>query len=433
MNYGLMSDKIYGIRMPLFLLILAPVLIALYLDLLPHNLITALAVTMGIGGLLFWLGNRIPLVSDFGGGTILCLLLPAILIYYGIFPQSLMDISEVLYSEFGFADLIVAGLIAGSILSIRKEVLVKIGMKMLIPVFSAIILGTLVGGIIGMLFGFGFIETMLMVVAPIMASGITTGALPLSEIYASNMGGASIDYFDILAPAVMVANIICIILAAILNFLGKKNANMFLKGFSGNGQTLRNTEDTFDDGNSKSKLVDNIQNIGIGLFIAGGLYVLGVIMNAVVPSLHTFVWIIIFTAILKLSNVLPEYINDGTEVWFQFINKIWVPALLVAISASLIDINMVMTLLTDPSRMLLTILVVIAISIAAGITGWLIGFYFIESSIIGGLALADMGGTGDIAVLKASERMTLYPFLQITTRIGGVLTLVIMSFLSTFG
>ncbi|GAF23073.1 malate Na(+) symporter [Bacillus sp. JCM 19047] len=179
-----------------------------------------------------------------------------------------------------------------------------------------------------------------------------------------------------------------------------------------------------------NRLVESIKNIGIGIMVAGGLYMSGVLLNGLFPFFHTFVWLIVLAAILKLTNLLPNQINSGAEVWFNFISRVWVPAVLVAISASLIDVNRVLDLITNPTNMFVTVMVVVIIATIAGFAGWIIGFYFVESSIISGLALADMGGVGDVAVLKASERMQLFPFLQITTRIGGVLTIVVMSLLS---
>ncbi|TSB45894.1 2-hydroxycarboxylate transporter family protein [Alkalicoccobacillus porphyridii] len=425
---NIFSNEIYGIKLPLYLSLIIPAIVCLYLDIIPINILTGLMITMGLGGLFLWIGNSIPKFSEFGGGTLLCIFLPALLIFVGILPESTSEIAKTFYSGFGFQDFIVAGLIVGSILSIKREILITVGLKMLFPLLTTILLGALVGGLLGQLFGLGFKYTILLIVAPIMASGLTTGAIPLSQIYADNMGGVPADFFDILAPAVMVSNIICILLASVLNYLGKRKKTPF-KGFSGDGNPLRVKNESFkaEEGN---KLIESLKNLGIGIMVAGGLYMAGVLLNELFPFFHTFVWLIVLAAILKLTNLLPNQINMGAEIWFNFISRVWVPAVLVAISASLIDVNRVIELVTNPTNMFVTVMVVVIIATIAGFAGWIIGFYFVESSIISGLALADMGGVGDVAVLKASERMGLFPFLQITTRIGGVLTIVVMSLLS---
>ncbi|HAB85555.1 MAG TPA: citrate:sodium symporter, partial [Pseudomonas sp.] len=63
----------------------------------------------------------------------------------------------------------------------------------------------------------------------------------------------------------------------------------------------------------------------------------------------------------------------------------------------------------------------------AGLVGKLVGFYPIESAITAGLCMANMGGTGDVAVLSAARRMSLMPFAQISSRLGGALILLISS------
>ena len=77
----------------------------------------------------------------------------------------------------------------------------------------------------------------------------------------------------------------------------------------------------------------------------------------------------------------------------------------------------------------LVVVVVLGAVVGSGFVGQLVGFYPIEAAITAGLCMANMGGTGDVAVLTASDRMELMPFAQISSRIGGAFIILLASVL----
>ena len=54
--------------------------------------------------------------------------------------------------------------------------------------------------------------------------------------------------------------------------------------------------------------------------------------------------------------------------------------------------------------------------------GRLMGMYPIETAVVNATH-SGQGGTGDVAILTAANRMQLMPFAQIATRIGGAVTI----------
>jgi Na+/citrate or Na+/malate symporter len=49
----------------------------------------------------------------------------------------------------------------------------------------------------------------------------------------------------------------------------------------------------------------------------------------------------------------------------------------------------------------------------------------VEAALAGGLGMAAMGQTGDIASLSAAKRMELLPFTTLSTRLGGAIILLL--------
>lgn len=72
--------------------------------------------------------------------------------------------------------------------------------------------------------------------------------------------------------------------------------------------------------------------------------------------------------------------------------------------------------------------VIVAMTITGYFTGKWVNMYPVEAAIVTGCR-GGLGGTGDVAILSASGRMELMPFAQISTRIGGAITVVVATLL----
>ena len=122
---------------------------------------------------------------------------------------------------------------------------------------------------------------------------------------------------------------------------------------------------------------------------------------------------------------MPESINDAASQWFRFVARNWTFALLFGIGVAFTDLGGDRRHLADLCADRFA--VVAGAAFGAGTVGKLVGFYPVESAITAGLCMANMGGTGDVAVLSAARRMSLMPFAQISSRLGGALILLISS------
>lgn len=164
-------------------------------------------------------------------------------------------------------------------------------------------------------------------------------------------------------------------------------------------------------------------------FFAWG-YIVAKIWNTLVPSIsiHAYAWMIISVAVCKIFNIIPEDIEVDCYQWFQFIMKNLTPALLVGIGLCYLELGTVISSFSL-TYLVLCFLSCIGAFLGAALVGRLVGFYPVEAGVTAGLCMSNMGGTGDVAVLSAADRMELMPFAQISSRLGGAIIMVVGSLL----
>lgn len=426
-----------GVPVWLFAVIAIGVVAAAKLEMLPNNMGGAFAINLVLGVGLMWIGDHVPVLKDFGFGTILAVLVPAILLYVGFFPQSAADISKNFFSTYDFTSFLVPGLLVGSILSMNRKTLINAGVRFIVPMVLTIVLATTLSGVFGIITGYGFLETILFVAGPILGSGVSASAVPLSEIYAQNGGGDAASLLITLTSSVMVANIGTILVATILASIGNKKPNFLFKGFAGHdGLILRSQSNVNISETEKKELIHDpnmtsFSSLQMGFLLTCGIFAVSQILAKVLPGgLHFYLYMIIIAIILKVADLLPSEMNEASGAWTNFMAKVMTPCTLCAISLGVMNLGSVLELFSDPRFLVLCILCVLLTAVVAGILCYLFGFFFVEGSIMAGLGLADMGGTGDVAVLSAANRMELLPFLTICSRIGGAINMVWLTFLA---
>lgn len=407
------GPTIFFMPLPVFVVALAILVLATATGTLPSGMIGAFLVIMLLGEGLRYIGDRLPIVRTYlGGGAILSIFGAAAIVYLGWLPTPVIDNVTEFMTTGGFLNFYIAALITGSILGMPAEILVKVGKRFALPLISAVIMACLLAMIVGAALGFSPTEAVTVITLPIMGGGMGAGAVPMSQIYEQMLGKPASYYISILVPALALGNVFAIIIAGLLNGLGKR-----IPSLTGDGQMMPGV--TIDAEERKPAL----DQLGVGLVAALVFYVGGEILGSVIP-LHPYALMIILVAAVKIAGVVPGQVSDAAAQWFEFVAKNWTMALLFGIGVAYTDLGQVIDALSV-TYVLIVFAVVAGAALGAGLVGKLMGFYPIEAAITAGLCMANMGGTGDVAVLSAAHRMQLMPFAQISSRLGGALILLI--------
>ena len=441
----------FNLPLKWFVICTVLILVATYIGALPVGMAGCFAFMIVIGEILSLIGNKTPIIKDYlGGGAVVVIFGSALLVYFHVLPQTVTeaDGTVVKYMQFmkdfdlvssintffkptgAFLDWYIAALITGSILGMNRKLLMKAAARYFPAIFGGLILAFACCTALGAVTGFGAIKALLLIALPIMGGGMGAGATPLSKIFESSGTMTASEAISIMSPAVAIGNAISIVLAGVLSKVLRGNWN-------GNGSLMQaGTVDPKElevspEMQAKRDHI-NVTNLGIGLLVSGTFFAWGFICSTIwtklVPSvtIHAYAFMIITVAIFKIGGFLPESIEVACYQWFQFIMKNLTNVLLMGIGICYLDIAKVIESFSL-IYLLLCGITCVAAFFGAAFVGKLVGFYPLESGITAGLCMSNMGGTGDVAVLSAADRMELMPFAQISSRLGGAIILILGS------
>ena len=445
--------KLFNLPWYYFATFAAVVLAATYMGVLPTGMAGCFAFMIVLGTILNEIGERTPIIRSYlGGGAIVVIFGSALLNYFNLLPaltKTLQDgtkvynmsllknldlvgsISSFFTPAGAFLDFYIAALITGSILGMNRNLLKKAATRYFPAIFGGIFLAFGLCALVGAAMGYGVVKSLLLIALPIMGGGMGAGATPLSKIFESTGTMTAAEAISVMTPAVAIGNAISIVLGGIVVKL------IADKAWNGQGQLMKSgvtdaAELEISPEVQAKRDHININNLGIGLFISCSFFAWGYIVAELwiraVPTLniHAYAWMIITVAICKIFNLVPENIEIACYQWFQFIMKNLTPTLLVGIGLCYLSINTVIESFSI-TYLVLCLVTCIGAFVGAAVVGKLGGFYPVEAGGTAGLCMSNMGGTGDVAVLSAANRMELMPFAQISSRLGGAIILIIGS------
>ncbi len=419
--------ELFGMPWPMFLVLTAIVLLSAFLGTLPNNMIGGFSFMIVTGTILSYIGDHLPIVKTYlGGGPIVVIFGSAALLYFGLIGEGTVEVVNNFMKNSNFLDFYIAALITGSILGMNRKLLINAAVRYLPAIIGGVICALGLAYIVGTLIGYGGEQAMFFVAIPIMGGGMGAGAVPLSQIFASETGQSAESLLSMMVPAVALGNALAIVFGGILNRVGKK-----IPALSGEGQLMAhhaNDSSDADKENLKDTMAITMRNLGIGLLMSTAFFNIGTIIGKFVPAIHSYAWMILAVAVMKVLGLVPEKFEICCHQWFNFIMSNLTSALLIGVGITYTDLGEVLSAFSGAYVILVFVTVVGAV-VGAGLVGRLVGFFPIESAITAGLCMANMGGTGDVAVLSAANRMNLMPFGQISSRIGGAFMLLLSSFL----
>jgi len=416
--WRLMEFRIGILPLPVY--VLAGLLIAGFLvtGKLPGEISLAIVMFAFFGFTFAEIGKRLPVLRSIGAGAIFATFVPSAMVFYHWLPADVIKVTVDFTKQTNFLYLFIASIIVGSILGMDRQVLIKGFLKIFVPLAAGTVAAGAVGTLVGTLLGLGAHHTFFFIVVPIMAGGVGEGAIPLSIGYAEILHQDQGAMFATVLPPVMLGSLTAIILAGTLNHIGKR-----LPHLTGEGRLQPGEHDDMDPKKEEIGGHMDVTHIAAAGITALTLYLLGIMCQRLF-GLPAPVAMLFLAVVVKLTQAVSPQLQSGAFVVYKFFSTAVTYPLLFAIGVSLTPWDKLLAAFTVPNLITIVSTVVTLMATGALVGRWL-NMYPIEAAIVNACH-SGQGGTGDVAILTAANRMTLMPFAQIATRIGGAVTVTIV-------
>ena len=404
------SIQFYGMPLPIYAFFAIIVLACAYFNIIPNQMIGAVAVLFAFGILIGEIGERLPIWNKFlGGGAMLCFLAAGLLKYFNLLPECVTNVSDGWINGYSFLNVFITFLVVGSLL------------------------GACVFGVVaGLIFGNDPLYLITSYVLPIMGGGAGAGAVPMAQVYSDATGQDSAGYLSFCMAILALGNIVAILMAVVMDLIGRAFPKM-----TGHGELLRVKNKSLEVESKKPAPAVTVDDIAAAIFICAGFFMLGqLVSKKILPTVFgvaipNFAYMIIFAALANIFNLIPANLREACRRCQHFCGNKLVWIQMVGMGISAINFSTMFSV-ASWQNVVIVLMIVIGCCVGSALFGWIVGFFPVESAITAGLCMANMGGAGDLAVLGAAKRMDLMVYAQISSRIGGAIVLLIASILFAF-
>lgn len=406
--------KVGIIPLPLFVLTGALIAVDCLSGTLKSDIVVMVATLAFFGFACGEFGKRLPVVGRLGAAAICATFIPSALVYYGLLPDIVVTSTTQFYKSTNILYLYICCIIVGSIMSMNRTVLIQGFLRIFFPMLCGEIVGMIVGMGVGLALGLEPFQIFFFIILPIMAGGVGEGAIPLSIGYAALLHMDQGVALGRILPMVMLGGVTAIIISGCLNQLGKRYPHL-----TGEGQLMPNVTNVEPEPLQSvfSGKVD-VTAIASGALLAVLLYMVGM-LGQKLTGLPAPVGMLFLAVLVKLVNGVSPRILAGSQVVYRFFRTAVTYPVLFAVGVAITPWHILVTAFTLTN--LLVIISTVSALVATGFfVGKKIGMHPIDVAIVS-CCQSGQGGTGDVAILTAGNRMGLMPFAQIATRIGGAI------------
>jgi Na+/citrate or Na+/malate symporter len=217
----------------------------------------------------------------------------------------------------------------------------------------------------------------------------------------------------------MFGSLVAILLAGVLNLVGKKYPKL-----TGDGRLEPGERDEMDPHQQEIKGQMDVGHIAAAGMTMITLYLIGMVIYRFCSnfgwSLPAPLTMLVLAVLIKLGRAVSPKIQEGSYVVYRFFATAVTYPLLFAIGVAMTPWETLIASFALPNLVTIAATVVTMIGTGFVVARW-IKMYPVDLAIINSCRCAQ-GGTGNVAILTACDRMQLMPFAQVATRIGGLAT-----------